>query len=535
MAESLQASKPDEPIRVNFVIKDPTRIAWAISLVVTFIVFVRNAWIGDDAFITMRVVDNFVHGYGLVWNVGERVQAYTHPLWMLLLVPVYAVTNNPYLTLYGLSLVISMLVVGLLLTKFTRHYREALLVCLLLLASTTFVDFSFSGLENPLTNLLLVVLLLVMFRWSLSPGRRLFWVTFVASVAGVNRLDTILLFLPVIGYTLFEARHLRWKAALILLAGFLPLILWLGFATFYYGFPLPNTYYAKLKTGMKTTEFIDQGKHYFQNAIRWDPITLLTIGAAVVLTALSRQKRQVALAFGIVLYLAYILYSGGDFMSGRFFCAPFVVAVGILLTLDYKTLPFTFDRRLYWYTALAVVVLGLIAEHPPLFVGPGSSGGDVDRYGIADEKMVYYPQLGMLNQFEHNVPHDFAAAGLKAKAANETPVYILSVGSAGYYAGPSIYIIDAFVLADPLRARLPTDGGRRVGHYERRVPAGYQDSLAHHKNELQSPALRQYYDKLLMLTQGDLMAPGRWQEILNFNLGRYDGLIQEYMKAPDWK
>ena len=37
---------------------------------------------GDDAHMTFRSVWNFVHGYGLTYNPDERVQAYTHPLWM---------------------------------------------------------------------------------------------------------------------------------------------------------------------------------------------------------------------------------------------------------------------------------------------------------------------------------------------------------------------------------------------------------------------------------------------------------------------
>jgi hypothetical protein len=47
--------------------------------------FIRNAWICDDAYITFRTVDNFIQGYGLRWNIQERVQTYTHPLWMFLL------------------------------------------------------------------------------------------------------------------------------------------------------------------------------------------------------------------------------------------------------------------------------------------------------------------------------------------------------------------------------------------------------------------------------------------------------------------
>jgi len=55
------------------------------ALAFFFFVMVKNAWLSDDAYITLRTVYNFIHGYGLTWNVGERVQTYTHPLWMFLL------------------------------------------------------------------------------------------------------------------------------------------------------------------------------------------------------------------------------------------------------------------------------------------------------------------------------------------------------------------------------------------------------------------------------------------------------------------
>ena len=60
-----------------------------IALLLISVVFVRYLWLGDDLFLTMRTVDNCVNGYGLVWNVGERVQVFTHPLWMLIIVPFY--------------------------------------------------------------------------------------------------------------------------------------------------------------------------------------------------------------------------------------------------------------------------------------------------------------------------------------------------------------------------------------------------------------------------------------------------------------
>jgi arabinofuranosyltransferase len=66
-------------------------------------VFLANAWLGDDAYITFRVVWNAVNGHGLTFNPGERVQAYTHPLWMMLLTVAHGVTREFLFTTLALS------------------------------------------------------------------------------------------------------------------------------------------------------------------------------------------------------------------------------------------------------------------------------------------------------------------------------------------------------------------------------------------------------------------------------------------------
>ena len=39
----------------------------------------------EDVMISMRYANNLAEGYGLVWNVGERVEGYTNFLWTLIL------------------------------------------------------------------------------------------------------------------------------------------------------------------------------------------------------------------------------------------------------------------------------------------------------------------------------------------------------------------------------------------------------------------------------------------------------------------
>ena len=86
----------------------PRSLAWGVLLAtlaaLLWLVYTR-AWIGEDAFITFRTVDQFVHGNGLRWNVDERVQAYTHPLWMLAWIPFYATTRSLISAVVTLGLV----------------------------------------------------------------------------------------------------------------------------------------------------------------------------------------------------------------------------------------------------------------------------------------------------------------------------------------------------------------------------------------------------------------------------------------------
>ena len=42
-------------------------------------------WVADDAMIDFRIVENLLHGHGPVYNVGERVEVYSNPLWVVLL------------------------------------------------------------------------------------------------------------------------------------------------------------------------------------------------------------------------------------------------------------------------------------------------------------------------------------------------------------------------------------------------------------------------------------------------------------------
>jgi len=235
----------------------------------------------DDAYITLRTIDHWVNGHGLVYNVGERVQSYTHPLWMLLLSLPYFFTHETFFTVITVSILLVITGLYIFATRIASSVTVSLMGILGLSLSKSFIDYTTSGLENPLTYFLLIVYLGLYLKGKLS-NREHLWLSILCALGILNRLDLGLLFLPPLLYSLFNA--FSWRRIYLTTLGFIPIVLWELFSLFYYGFLFPNTAYAKLNTGIPQAELWQQGFSYFINSLERDPITLTVIGAAMVIS-----------------------------------------------------------------------------------------------------------------------------------------------------------------------------------------------------------------------------------------------------------
>ncbi|MBV6394940.1 MAG: Terminal beta-(1-_2)-arabinofuranosyltransferase [Anaerolineales bacterium] len=500
----------------------------SLTLLAFAFIFLRTAWVGDDAYITLRTVDNFVNGYGLTWNIAERVQSYTHPLWMFLLTMLYLPTKDAYLTALLASFIASTLTLWLV----ARRAGFAALAVLTLLLSKAFMDYSASGLENPLTHLLLVLFFIAFVEKKSSPLQ----LAFIASLIFLNRQDAILFALPALAFlavpqNLFCASQCNTNGTVLraFILGFLPLLLWEAFSLFYYGFPFPNTYYAKLGAGIPTNELIPQGFVYFLDSLQRDPLTLIIIAAGILFAFWRGQTRERLLALGSILYLAYVLSIGGDFMSGRFLTASLLVSALLLARL----LP---DLTPRWqYAAMtAVFLLGLLAS-PPNFIldlnRPRFTEHDLQT-GINDERAYYYPISGLVNYRPGKaIPFSgegWVEHGYALRASGKSVVDEKNVGFIGYFAGPAVHIVDLYALCDPLLARLPASRPEkwRIGHFERDVPAGYLQTLRTGVNQIQNPNRAKYYDALALITRGPLFSRERLIAVWKMNTGQFNFLLE---------
>jgi arabinofuranosyltransferase len=492
---------------------------------------IRNSWASDDAFITLRVVTNILHGYGPNWNGAERVQVFTHPLWMIILIPFYVLIRNPFYTLYAAGFAFSAWTAFILLYKFSPSPWIIPITTTLLLASKAFMDYSSSGLENPLSHLVALLFTWIYLFKENHAQQRLLPLTLLVSLSMLTRLDTVLLFLPALLLEIFQAiRDFRKTLGTLFLGGS-PIILWEVFSIFYYGFPFPNTYYAKLTTGIPQNDLFHQGWYYFQNSLNWDHVTLPIICLVVILAIFWGERKRRSLALGIVFYLVYILYIGGDFMSGRFFSLPYLISLALFLSL-WQTLKLK-DNPLFSLAVTGLVLfMGLTSLTPPILIHMEEDNGIIDEHGIADEKVAYFYCCGLLNQWDHGIKLKIVEDARKANKENTPLVVRESIGIYGYYAGPDVYIMDKVCLGDPLRSRLPALGSWRIGHFRRDYPIGYEESIENgFVNQIREPHLHEYYEKLMLVTRGSLFSFERLKTILEFNLGTYDNLIGEYLKS----
>jgi arabinofuranosyltransferase len=553
------------------------------TILIVFILFYstivfRCAWLGDDAYITFRVVDNFVNGYGLRWNIDERVQAYTHPLWMFLISGVYLLSNNIYYTGIFTSIIISVLSVSIFAYTIPISVYSAILGILIFTSSKAFIDYSTSGLENPLTHLLLIFFFYIFLKKKNSI-KTIFYLSLITSLAAVNRMDTILLFLPTLVYSYWVLHEYK-KSFKSILIGFIPFIFWEFFSLIYYGFLFPNTAYTKLNTGISAFALARKGIIYFIDSLTYDPLTLSIISISIIVMIYKKAWKFMPIGVGIFLYLFYILKIGGDFMSGRYFTLPLLCAVIILTNLCFRT----YNKK-WIFHLLIVLTIGLIIPKSPIRSGRdyGASTGAMKlsnlsedlriqnqnmnmtnrfkvRTTIFDERSSFYPEAGLLRVISHEKPDPSWTPAIKLKTGNlfdakkhgfqkrvedssrsiqcngKIDKYELEsqIGRLGFLAGHSVHIVDVLALSEPFLARLPVTDKTNfsIGHFIRRIPLGYIETLRTGKNCIENKNLSIFYDKLIIITRGKIFDTQRFIEIWKMNLGFYDYLTVEFNILP---
>jgi arabinofuranosyltransferase len=486
-----------------------------------------KGWVAEDAFISFRVVHNFVEGHGLRWNIDERVQVFTNPLWTLLHIPLYALTRDVFYTTIALGTALSTLTAGLLCAPLWRTKPLSAIILLACLAgSLASTEYATSGLENSLAGLLLALLYLQFQKGEETTPN---WgkIALLTALLGLTRLDAVLLILPMGTY--YTLKSFRSLPVLKILGGFSPLLLWWGFCKLYYGFVMPNTKLAKLDgTGLSLHERAWQSRFYLLDLLQNHTFTFLCllaatgIGIYLLLKKTPHPRALPLLSLGIPLYASYIVYIGGDHYSGRYWALPMLCAA--------ITIAYTLQKSPHKKNLLAGSLLCLALSISPLTLTPKNVREGRIEHARALSKGAY-----LLKEFNPQA-HRWSNQGLQyKKAAQESPQntpFVVAETAAGmlpFYSGPQVIVIDGLGITDPLTARLPVYDRKRwhSGHYWRAIPTGYLEYRRGDPSKM-DPHLRAYYERLRVITSKPLLDPERLKTLWEFQTGKYDSALKKY-------
>jgi hypothetical protein len=387
----------------------------------------------DDAYIVFRYADHLIAGHGPVFNVGERVEGFTSPLWLLLLAGarVCGLAYEDSVFLLGTAFAMATLAPTWALARRVAPEPAAIAAPLLLAAHPGFAMWAVHGLETSLFVFVTASAVWAAVRSWDDAGSG--WDVLAGALCGVafwTRPEGALWALALAIVPLVRKRA---RCVLTLLAVFAAFAIPLEAARLiYFGSLFPNTYYAKEGGGLGRLGF---GISYAKTFV----ISHALVVAACVVGALPwwRSDRRdpfapFACALGAA-WTAYVVWMGGDAFPGYRFWLP-------VLPLAAALLAGALSRRETLALGSGLVVVAITAV---------AARADV--------------------RIEHETGRDFTAkmiaAGrwLKDNVPPGTVIAVNYVGALPYYAG--LPTIDMLGLTDPAIARTPIQGHFRFpGH-----------------------------------------------------------------------
>lgn len=413
-----------------------------------------RAWLCDDSFISLRYVENLVHGHGLVYNPGERVEGYTSFLWVVGLAGLVVLGIPPEGAALLLGVASYALLVAVLLGWWVSHRDEGPgfpVAAGLVLALEDFHIWATGGLETTaFTVLVLGGLLLASSRRPSS--RRDLIASTLLGLAVLTRPDGMLFLLGGLTCPWWAPRpsslaaRLRRTALLLAPAA----VLVAGQAAFklaFYGELLPTAFYSK----SPLRPYYSQGALYVSLWLAKNWALLPVAGVALALN-LKRggpgraRPDTVFLTLAGLVFVAYVVHSGGDFMFARR-----LIPALPLFFLGLERVLARLGRTAPQHALLGVLLLGALLPFP--LYGPQRPRIS----GIADEPRFYPAEVVRFRRRQGE-----AVGSLLAR----TPARVMFEGgmcSFGYYSRLP-YLIEMTGLTQYSLAKLPLRRRGWIGH-----------------------------------------------------------------------
>ncbi|MCX6836025.1 MAG: hypothetical protein NTW07_13035, partial [candidate division Zixibacteria bacterium] len=305
----------------------------AIGIYISF-VFILN-FTQDDAYISYRYVANYLHGDGLVYNIGERIEGITNFGWTVFMM-FLGVLGADYMwwskmvgVLFGAGVIVVVFFIGEKL--FGREGRAYTAVATVLLgANQSLAYWSVSGLETGAFAFFAVLSLLLFLR------RSWLLVFALAMAVWLRPEGAVVTAILLITETVQTRSWPRFAAACAALAFVLSLP-FVAFKLSYYGSILPNPFYAKTSFDF---EQLMNGLEYAGEFSKHYAVYYVGLLGLVVPLIIWRRANDVLKAVWLFAasYFTYVILIGGDVLKVHRFFLPMFGPMALLMVFAVWTL-----------------------------------------------------------------------------------------------------------------------------------------------------------------------------------------------------
>lgn len=408
----------------------------------------------DDAMVSMRYAWNLAHGNGLVWNVGERVEGFTNPLWVVFMAAWHLLPlSAPQISLAiqvsgGVFLAVNILVIY----KIVQHLSDDLLALAAALIMVAFYGpldvWGLLGMEVSVLTLILSLSAWIVLTHDLSRWSK--WLYLLLGVSTLVRIDMAVPAMLLIGFLAFTDRQ-NWKSHLAWGVG--TLVVFLGGQTllryWYYGEWLPNTYTLKM-VGLSPIIRIARGFWVlFELAWQMNWVVFLFPCAVFIF---RRDKSVFLLALLFAGQVAYSTYVGGDAWEHRGGANRFIsTALPLWFALFGVTLS---SLRKSIETGLRLTAWKVAASHVVALILVAFSLWNAN-FLLADYRSIDKWLLNRKpNYIESHEKYIRTALILERITLPGAKIAVTAAGTEPYYL-PDRYFIDLLGKADKVIAREP--------------------------------------------------------------------------------
>jgi hypothetical protein len=434
---------------------------------IAVVAFLRSNYIYttivDDAYIFFRYAENIVNGYGFVWNINEQpIEGYSSFLYLTVLIFAKLVTIDLefFSIIFGVLTSTFTLYFTFLIYQLIYHNREeselAKIITVAIIAiSPAFLYWSVTGMETSFYSMFLLLTIYYFLKLPNTIKTNLFK-GILFGLLCVLRFEAALFFLAALYYLVKDDRSLI-KIKIDRLAIMFVLGYTIIFGTYflwrwcYFGYFLPNTFYAKTGGGLQQ---ITGGFLYIIKALRlfygfaWIPLIIVIFFFK---KNMLTGKGVFLFCIGLVSILTTIFIGGDHFHYGRFVLPVlpllFVFFPSLIDRMQSTQLKYLKLKTNYRLTVLLIVIVALLIVKP---VYQESFSGFQNLLEGKKEILAVYDRSAEEDIIEWQ--HGWILMGTKLKQIANKDEYIacVPIGAIGYYS--KMNVIDMVGIVDPVIA-----------------------------------------------------------------------------------